>query len=300
MDLTRPGRQAKPHESCRVSVRQLTPSGLSAPVGDCLAEEAPLQMRLVALDARGEPQAHPLGITLRTPGKDLELAVGHAWSEGLLRKSSELRETESCARETGHSGELITLFMESSADPDVFARRIEARRRLGASLSSCGLCGSAGMDSLLEELPELPQTTLAADTLLAIARHPLHEVAGFRRTGALHSACLFSADGQLLRVHEDIGRHNALDKLIGSLLLENGERALTDASGGVVLVSGRISWELVQKCLRAGLPCLLARGAPSSMAVELGGRHGMLLAGFLREARLNLYCGSQRLSGVDA
>lgn len=276
-------------------IHRLTPDGLAPPCADVLAAEAPLQLHMVLDGPDGDPTGHPLGLTLRTPGHDRELAVGYAFAEGLLEDITELRTTQTCATDDGHSGTRLTLFVTPRGEPGRRAELLGQRRRLAFSQSGCGLCGSAELATLTRDLPALPDTPLDPTVLWAAANHPQEEATLFRDTGAVHSACLFDARGNMVLCREDVGRHNALDKLVGALLLEGGLAALQKAAEGLVLVSGRAGWELVQKCLRAGLPCLAARGAPSHLAVELARHKGMLLAGFLRPRTLNLYSGAGRL-----
>jgi FdhD protein len=240
---------------------------------DLLAVEEPLQIRIGGRD---------IAVTMRTPGHDEELAAGFLFTEGILRGAGDIAEI-ACSRNTAD----VTLAEGVSADLDTSQRNFYMT-------SSCGVCGKASIESLESAgctmLPRgAPQVSEAAILSLPAKLRKSQEV--FNRTGGLHASGLFSAEGKLLSLREDVGRHNAVDKLIGRAVLDRQ----TPLHGHVLLVSGRTSFELVQKAVMGGIPVLAAVGAPSSLAVKTALRFGMTLIGFLREDRFNVYSGSERI-----
>jgi len=251
------------------------------PLPDELAIEAALEMRL-ATDG-GE---RALAVTMRTPGHDEELARGFLFAENLIESAEDIA---SFHRPAGLDGDplpdrlVIRLRAGIELDPDRLERHFFAT-------SACGLCGKARLDAL--GTGRLSEGPVIEPGLLHELPERLRSAQGtFQRTGGLHAAALFSAAGELLAAREDVGRHNALDKLIGWAL---DERRLPLA-GHILLLSGRASYELVQKAARAGVPLVAAVSAPSSLAVALAEDAGMTLVGFLREGRFNVYAGAERL-----
>lgn len=236
---------------------------------DRLAPEAPLEIRICG---PGRPLT-PVAVTLRTPGHDEELAAGFLLSEGILAGTDEIVRA--------HGDQRNTVVVELN-----FPFAMEGLQRRFAVSSSCGLCGRASLERLSQEAPT-PQRSgqLDARTLRQLPRIMRDAQRGFDATGGLHAAALFSRDGELLVLREDVGRHNALDKVIGRKLLDDA-LPLRDA---VLLVSGRVSFELVQKAAMAGIPFLCAISAPSSLAVEAAERLGLTLVGFLRGDDFNVY-----------
>ena len=249
---------------------------------DRLAAEEPLEIRVAG------PGQEPVSVavTMRTPGDDFELAAGFLHTEGLVASREEIAGIRYCGPETGEqhynvlSVQLRRPFDSASIQRNFFAT------------SSCGVCGKASIDQLevrcapLPPGPAVPRAVVAAlpDALRADQRI-------FEETGGLHAAGLFATDGGLIDSHEDVGRHNAMDKLVGHALLE-GRLPLHDRIG---LVSGRASFELVQKAAVAGLPILCAVSAPSTLAVDTAARLGMTLVGFLRGPRFNIYTHPERI-----
>ena len=255
----------------------------SAPRDDLLAVEEPLEIQL-GYDRRGWRVHKSVSITMRTPGSDDELAVGFLFTEGIVGDASHVEAVRA------EAPNVVRVELRDGVPVDL--RRLE---RHFYTASSCGVCGKASIAAL--NLPNL--TRPAADRPVFDARtiHGLPDTlrasqAVFDQTGGLHAAALFSPDGRLAAQREDVGRHNAVDKLIGSRLLA-GESAPLD--GHLLFVSGRASFELVQKALAAGLPILAAVGAPSSLAVGLAQAHGMTLLGFVRGGRFNIYAGERRV-----
>lgn len=240
---------------------------------DYVAVEEPLQIRLNGSD---------LAITMRTPGQDAELAVGFLFTEGILPGREAI-----AALETGDNSIHVRLVAEASPD-------LAAQTRHFYLTSSCGVCGKASVDALVAagcSAPPRDAPKIPAAVLQRLPEALRLTQAVFDRTGGLHAAGLFDPAGALLAVREDVGRHNAVDKLIGRQLLD----ARLPLSDSILMVSGRVSFELVQKALMAGIPALAAVGAPSSLAVETALRFGMTLAGFVRDGRFNVYAGEDRI-----
>ncbi len=242
---------------------------------DALAIEAPLQMQL----RRGDLTRN-LGITLRTPGDDLALTVGLAFSEAAIAGPGDLAHCEALA-------EAVTLYLTDAAPAPV-----EEHPRVRLTSAACGACGKAELDVL--DVPSQVASTELRVPLALLQTLPdalrTRQVA-FDLTGGLHAAGLFLADGTLLDVREDVGRHNAVDKLIGAALLA-GRLPL---HAHILVLSGRVAFELVQKAALAGLPVIVAVGAPSSLAVEVAERAGITLLGFVRPGRANVYAHPERV-----
>jgi FdhD protein len=266
--------------------------GAGAPGGatsraDFLATEEPLGIRVNDV---------ALTLTMRTPGDDVELAAGFLVSEAVVRTPADLAGIKLCdGTSCGHGGhEGMGNIADVTLAPGVTLA--PAARRNFTTTSACGVCGKAS----IEDICVLPEKALATDlatfapAVLAALPDRLRDAQRvFSRTGGLHAAGLFTADGELIIVREDVGRHNAVDKVVGWALLAGR----VPLSGCILLVSGRASFELVQKAVLAGIPLLAAVSAPSSLAVDLAGEAGLTLVGFLRGPSMNVYTGAERLSG---
>jgi FdhD protein len=237
---------------------------------DEVAVEEPLTIRL---------DDHLVATTMRTPGHDFELAVGFCFTDGLLG-GAPVRTCRYCA--TGSA--VDTAFNVVSVDTGGLAPVPTAR--LGVTSTSCGLCGSTTIDELADRLAPLPQVEpIALEVLAAMPERVRAAQALFDATGAVHAAAAFEPDGTPLVVREDVGRHNAVDKVVGRLLLDNR----LPATGLGLYVSGRASFELVQKAWAGGFAALVAVSAPTSLAVSSASRAGLVLAGFVRGPRMNVY-----------
>lgn len=250
-------------------------AGADASAQDLVAVEEPLQIRLAGRD---------VAITMRTPGHDRELAAGFLFTEAILRQPSQISGIAANAKGS------IDVQLAEGVQID-FERLV----RNFYVTSSCGVCGKASIDALRAAgCPALPRSRPVIDArILPVFPQKLREAqAVFEHTGGLHAAGLFDLSGKLLGLREDVGRHNAVDKLVGAAFLENR----LPLSEHILMLSGRISFELVQKALMAGIPIVAAVGAPSSLAVETALRFGMTLVGFLRGERFNVYAGWRRLS----
>jgi FdhD protein len=222
---------------------------------------------------------------MRTPGSDFELAAGFLFSEGVVAGKDDIESIRYCVERGQHQlYNIVNVFLKRGVefDPRRFTRHV-------FTSSSCGVCGKATLEQVRAVLPNPIKSApeLSDKFLLALPEVLRKQQSLFERTGGLHAAALFDSKGKLLLLREDVGRHNAMDKLIGALLLKNQ----IPASDKIVLVSGRASFELAQKALMAGIPVLAAVGAPSSLAVDLAKEFGMTLVGFLREGRFNVYAG---------
>lgn len=264
---------------------------------DLLTVEEPLEIRVRhagAADADGE---RSVAVTMRTPGHDHELAAGFLFCERFFECPEELADVRYCGRD----GNVVRVTLTSAPDRAA-ARGTDARGNLLAANSSCGVCGKASIDDVLATLPEPAAQTARNAASPAVPAAVLHRLPAelrrrqrtFAQTGGLHAAALFAPDGRLQLLREDVGRHNALDKLIGRAVLE----ARLPLPEAVVLFSGRTGFELVQKAACAGIRFLAAVGAPSSLACELAGELGITLVGFLRGGRFNIYTGAQRVTGI--
>lgn len=252
---------------------------------DLVAAEEPLEMR-VTVEESGRRVKHSVAVTMRTPGNDFELTAGFFLSEGIVASREAIWNIAYCQEADEPNVVEVHLAPGATFDPSRFSRNVY-------TTSSCGICGKTSIDLVRAVCPARPvgRERIAPEVLTRLPETLRQAQATFSRTGGLHAAGLFDAAGRLLLQHEDVGRHNALDKLIGTLLLDGA----LPASDRVLLVSGRASFELVQKALAAGIPVLAAVGAPSSLAVELARELGLTLVGFLRDGRFNVYSGEERI-----
>lgn len=258
---------------------------------DPVITEAPLALSLIT-GPLSQPQQQPWQLTLRTPGADYELATGLLFSEGLIQVASDILKMSYCVGtdKSQQSYNQLQIRLRPGLNPD-----LSSQQRRGASVSACGLCGKVQLAQLVQDLPVLPAAgedlRVPAEVFYALPERLRAAQKLFARTGGAHAAGLFDASGQLLALAEDLGRHNALDKLIGERLLQGQ----MDFSQTMLLLSGRPSFEMIQKSLRARIPVVAAVGAPSSLAVELARDFGQTLLGFLKPDGFNLYCGPERL-----
>jgi len=254
---------------------------------DTLATEEPMEIRLIT---GGERQT--VAITMRTPGADFELAAGFLYGEGIVKSTDDITKISYCVDsdlDAAQQYNIVNVELRGGRDYDL--RPLE---RHFYTSSACGVCGKASLEQLeLRGCPvALPGPEVSAETLYSLPAK-LREAQGlFDATGGLHAAALFDEEGNLVALREDVGRHNATDKLVGWALLENR----LPLSGHIVMVSGRSSFEILQKCLTAGVPFVCAISAPSSLAVDVAREFGMTLVGFLRERRFNVYAGQERVA----
>ena len=245
---------------------------------DDLAQEEPLEIRI---------RGHSVSVTMRTPDHDDELAVGLLLSEGIIRKSGDVLSVQHCDRNDENNVINVQLSPEVPVDLERFTRHIFAS-------SSCGLCGKASIDAIRtrftavkdEDGPKVP-----AELIASLPEEMRKTQAVFDRTGGLHAAAVFDGSGKMLVLREDIGRHNAVDKVLGWSLMK-GPWPLSDH---ILLVSGRASFEIMQKSLAGAIPIVASVSAPSSLAVKFAAESGQTLIGFLRQQRMNIYSGFQRI-----
>lgn len=250
---------------------------------DVLAVEEPMEIRV---------GGRALTITMRTPGDDFDLAVGFLVGEGVVRSSADVLSARYCAG-TADDGTNTYNVVDVGLDPSVPPLDPSLERNFYTS-SSCGLCGKASLDAVRSastwSVADDP-LRISVDTLAALPGRIRDAQKVFDRTGGLHAAALFSAAGELLVIREDVGRHNAVDKVVGHAV-RNGMLPLRES---ILMLSGRASFELVQKAVMAGIPALAAVSAPSSLAVDLAEEHGLTLIGFLRGTSMNVYSGTGRV-----
>lgn len=244
---------------------------------DQLAAEEPLEIRV---------EGHSVAVVMRTPGNDRELAAGFLLTEHLVRTTADIFEITRCGAEEGQVVN-VTLKDPSAFDPAKLTRNV-------FSSSSCGVCSKATIEAVRQSFPAIESTcTVHAETLLRMPTALREKQETFNRTGGLHACAFFDLDGNLQELREDVGRHNALDKLIGQALLEK-RLPLHDR---VLLLSGRVSFEMMQKALAAGIPIVAAISAPTTLAVQFARESNQTLVGFLRGETMNIYSGAER---VDA
>ena len=277
-----------------LKVERLEP-GLRRSVKDQVAVEEPLEIR-VETAAAGRKWGRSVSVTMRTPGYDFELAAGFLFCEGVLRCRDQVREIAYCGGEEPQEYNRVSVRLREGVglDPDLFARNF-------LMSSSCGVCGKASLEAVeVRGCEPLSSGSLRMEGSL-LARLPdilRGGQAAFQRTGGLHAAGLFDAGGGLRILREDVGRHNAVDKVVGQAFLQ-GETPLHDR---ILVVSGRTSFEIMQKALVAEIPVVVAVGAPSSLAVDMARRFNMTLVGFVRGSGFNVYAGGERIldwEGVD-
>jgi len=257
---------------------------------DVVASEEPLGIRVVA-EVGGRRQRTDIAVTMRTPGDDLDLAVGFLLTEGILSADG-LWRVEHCRDPSAvDAHNVVDVFLKPgvSFDPEKFSRHVY-------TTSSCGICGKASLDQVRVAGVEPPggafrvsESVLAGLPERLAPAQPL-----FAKTGGIHAAALFDTVGELVELREDVGRHNAVDKVLGSLARVDR----LPASDRLLLVSGRASFELVQKALVGGIPLLAAVGAPSSLAISLAREFEMTLVGFLKRDRFNIYVGEERITST--
>jgi len=253
---------------------------------DTLAAEEPLEIRV---------NGRPLTVTMRTPGSDVELAHGFLLTEGVINDKAQLLTARYCDS-PGPDGRNTYNVLDIQLADGVALPDTSVERNFYAT-SSCGVCGKAALDAVVLSThypPADDPVRISAETVFALPDRLREAQRVFQSTGGLHAAGLFDSDGEVLVVREDVGRHNAVDKVLGWALL-NGRIPLT---GCVLMVSGRASFELVQKAAMSGIPVLTAVSAPSSLAVELAEDQGMTLVGFLRGRSMNIYTGQHRIHPV--
>jgi FdhD protein len=247
---------------------------------DEVAVEEPLEIRI---------GNEPIAVTMRTPGHDEELAAGFLFAEGVVRQRNDLHKLDACAIPASRGNVMnVTLGPETNFNPTVL-------HRFGTISSSCGLCGKTSIESIRQQFPPLPAMEVCCFALAQLLQMPdqlRRAQRNFGRTGGIHAAGIFDFQGKLLILREDIGRHNAVDKVIGRVFLDN-RLPLSDY---VLLVSGRTSLEIMQKALAAGIPIVASVSAPSTLAIKFAREAEQTLIGFLRPPTFNVYSHIERLA----
>ena len=230
-----------------------------------------------------------ISITMRTPGQDEDLAIGFLFTEGIIQKQQEVNELTRSPLDENHL--IIKLKEKTKINIGLLQRHFYTS-------SSCGICGKASLDAVRAQLPpkhHLKGLTVRPQTLYSLPKQLIDHQSLFSETGGIHAAALFSKDGKLLLLREDVGRHNAVDKLIGATLLKK----FGHLDEHILLVSGRASFELVQKALMANIQILAAIGAPSSLAIALAQENKMTLIGFLKDHSFNIYTGQHLIELLE-
>lgn len=256
---------------------------------DFLAVEEPLEIQL-NFNKEGKQRQKTISITMRTPGSDFDLAAGFLLTEGIIQSNAQIQKIAYAQARHPKSKENVVI-VHLTPQVKIDFKKLE---RHFYTTSSCGVCGktsiealqTTGAPDLLDAQPKIPQ-----ELIHLLPEKLRHQQSIFDHTGGLHAAGLFDSSGNLIALSEDVGRHNAVDKLIGSRLIKDQLPLLNS----IIVVSGRVSFELVQKSLMAGIPILVAVGAPSSLAIQLADENNMTVIGFVRNQRYNIYSGQERI-----
>ena len=289
MDDTGPVR-ARPGSTTEVVAVRVT-SGLVTRHPDAVAVEEPLEVRV---------DGETVAVTMRTPGSDADLALGFLFAEGMIGGAGDVGSVAHCGR-PGEEGYGNVIDVHSAGGHRIDPERVLEGRRWSSTSSACGVCGRRSIDGLLERCAPVGDaaTVPPEEILRAMARlAQLQPV--FGRTGGLHAAAAFAAGGALLASAEDVGRHNAVDKVVGALLRGGLVGGASGEGAAVLAVSGRTSFEIVQKAAAARIPVVSGVSAPSSLAIELAGAAGIALCGFARGDRVNVYAHAERVVGAAA
>ena len=256
---------------------------------DVAAAEEPLDVRL---------HGKSFAVIMRTPGQDRALAAGFLLSERIVRSADDLGAVEHCRHpDQSRAHHVVDVYLRGTAAARV-PGLLEQRRQVIAN-SSCGVCGRATIDELAADVTPLPAGGIVhVDVIRALPSRLRQQQAMFEETGGLHGAALFSHAGDLIGSAEDVGRHNAVDKVLGSLLLADTGTGSPFSTAGILMVSGRVSFEIVQKAWLGGVATVAAVSAPTSLAIELADAAGITLLGFVRDRSLNIYTHTARIGGV--
>jgi FdhD protein len=268
----------------RTTVKKIS-AGNITDTNDLLATEEPLEIRLSYVDAGKRVQKN-VTVTMRTPGNDFELATGFLYTEGIVRSAADIDAVAYCKPDNEN---IVCVSLNEKITP-----AINNLERNFYTTSSCGVCGKASIEAvkIACDIPDSVDSIRIPSSLLISLPDLLRKQQDvFEHTGGLHACAIFDLNGALLLSREDVGRHNALDKLIGAALKEN----LLPLDKHILVLSGRISFELVQKAVMAGIKIIAAVGAPSSLAAEMAEERGITLIGFLRGERFNIYSGAERI-----
>ena len=283
--------------SKKIPIERLT-RGVRSSLEDIVAVEDPFEIRVV-FGPESNRRSKSLSITMRTPGNDEELAAGFLLSENIVNHPNQIVSFEHVGPAAEGATRGNTLMVELGFD---VALEIEKLQRHFYTTSSCGICGKASLDAIRNQGMVAIEDAMLVDseTIFGLPDAIRTQQDVFDRTGGLHAAALANTDGELIAIREDVGRHNAVDKLVGSQMLGGKEgKSEFPLSRKVLVVSGRASFELMQKALMARIPMLIAVGAPSSLAVELANEFNMTLVGFTSNERFNIYSGGERIESFS-
>ena len=266
-----------PERAKEFTIEKIDPGGSPGPRQDLVAREEPLEIRV---------EGNSVAVVMRTPGHDRELAAGFLLSEGVVSDPADIFEISECpsnAENPREKGNLVDVLLTKGANFDA-----ATLTRHVFSSSSCGICGKATIDAVFGNFPPISSAVHVTSAQLVSYPEKLRAAQEtFDKTGGIHASALFDSAGQITVLREDVGRHNALDKVVGNALLNS----LLPLSGHTLLLSGRISFELMQKALAAGIPTVAGISAPSSLAIEFARASGQTLVGFLRGETMNVYAG---------
>lgn len=266
-------------------------NGAQISASDLLAVEEPMETRLDFGTATAR-HSQPIAVTMRTPGNDFELALGFLFTEGIIQSPADIKLVRYCTdmQTAENKNNIVRVYLKENVSVD-----IERLKRNFYTSSSCGVCGKESIENVYTQCKPTTQTTLRvnAATILRLPTVLREKQRVFEYTGGLHAAALFNSDGDIMMLREDVGRHNALDKLVGAAIF--GETDTVVLSETVLLLSGRASFELIQKAAMASIPVVCAVGAPSSLAVQMAKTFGITLVGFLREEKFNIYSHPERI-----
>lgn len=274
-------------KSARFAVRQISKGNQITIAPDYLAVEEPLEIRL-GISENGRIQHKAVSITMRTPGNDFELAAGFLFTEGILKDKNQISEIKHCGKLPNNQN---TVRIELKPGIEINFKKLE---RHFYTSSSCGVCGKSSLKALATGAKPISQKNspkVSVEIINLLPEKLIRSQTIFEQTGGLHAAALFDSAGDLVDLREDVGRHNAVDKLIGAQFLK-GDTILEDK---ILFLSGRASFELLQKAVMAQIPIVAAIGAPSSLAVEAALEFGVTLIGFVRDSRFNVYSGLERI-----
>lgn len=279
-------------ENLEVKIQSISARNKIKSKTDLLAVEEPLEIRLGFIE-KGKPTHKAISITMRTPGNDFELSVGFLFTEGILKNKDQIKNIKHCGKFPNNQN---TVRIDIAKDVEIDLKRLE---RNFYTTSSCGVCGKTSLEALATGAKPLKQTDFPKISAGLI--HDLPETLRknqtvFEETGGLHASALFNFTGNLQSLREDVGRHNAVDKLIGREFLD----ANLPLDDKILFLSGRASFELVQKAVMTQIPVIAAVGAPSSLAVEAAKEFGVTLLGFVRNGRFNIYTGENRITNETA
>ncbi len=272
-----------------IQISKVTTSSVDE-VDDLLVVEEPLEIQL-GYGPENDRKQKSISVTMRTPGHDFELTTGFLFTEGIINIYADVNTIKYCVSKTPEeNGNKVKVELKPNVDVD-----IERLSRNFYTTSSCGVCGKASIEAIetLDCPIMLPnQPVFKGETIHDLPNILRTHQTVFEHTGGIHAAALFHSSGEMIAMREDVGRHNAVDKLIGSQLFDNK----TPLSDCLIMVSGRASFELIQKSVMAGIPILAAVGAPSSLAVDLANKFNMTILGFVRDNRFNIYSGKARIN----